>query len=141
MSEISERIEALSPEKLALLSARLKEKNKRVKRQSIPRRADAGSYPLSLEQQRLWFMNQLQPNSSFYNMGGAMRLTGELNIAVLEQTLTEIVRRHEALRASFPMRDGAPAQVVAAAARIKLTIKDLSQVAESDELATGLVNE
>ena len=104
MSEISERIEALSPEKLALLSARLKEKNKqRVKRQSIPRRADAGSYPLSLEQQRLWFMNQLQPNSSFYNMGGAMRLTGELDVAVLEQTLTEIVRRHEALRSSFPI--------------------------------------
>src|SRR5437762_7027867 len=133
MSEISQRIEALSPEKLALLSQRLKEKNQqRAKKQSIPRRTDSNSYPLSLEQQRLWFMNQLQPNSSFYNMGGAMRLTGELNIAVLEQTLSEIARRHEALRSSFPMSQGAPAQVVAAAAPIELSVNELSDIAVSE---------
>ncbi len=103
MSEISQRIEALSPEKLALLSRRLKEKNKRrARKQNILRRADSNSYPLSLEQQRLWFMNQLQPHSSFYNMGGAMRLTGDLKIEILEQTLSEIARRHEVLRSSFP---------------------------------------
>ena len=144
MSEISERIEALSPEKLALLSQRLKEKSKqRAKRQSIPRRTDSDSYPLSLEQQRLWFMNQLQPNSSFYNMGGAMRLTGELNLTVLEQTLSEIARRHEVLRSSFPVIQGAPAQVVAAAAAIKLTVKDLSGVAvsEREDVVARMVNE
>src|SRR5436190_931824 len=144
MSEIFQRIEVLSPEKLALLSQRLKEKNKqRAKKQSIPRRADSNSYPLSLEQQRLWFMNQLQPNSSFYNMGGAMRLTGDLNITVLEQTLTEIARRHEALRSCFPLIQGAPAQVVAPPAPVKLKVNDLSNIAvgEREEVAARMVNE
>lgn len=142
MSEISQRIEALSPEKLALLSQRLKEKNKqRAKKQSIPQRTDSNLHPLSLEQQRLWFINQLQPGSAFYNMGGAMRLRGDLDIAVLEQTLTEIARRHETLRSSFPMIQGAPVQVVAPAAPIKLSVEDLSDIAdiERDDVAVRVV--
>jgi amino acid adenylation domain-containing protein/FkbM family methyltransferase len=142
MSEISQRIEALSPEKLALLSRRLKEKTRqRARKQSILRRADSNLYPLSLEQQRLWFMNQLQPNSSFYNMGGAMRLTGDLKIEILEQTLSEIARRHEVLRSSFPMIQGVPAQVVAPPAAIKLKVHDLRNVAEREEVAARMINE
>ena len=54
--------------------------------------------PLSFAQQRLWFLDQLEPNSAFYNIPAAVRLSGPLNLAALERTFTEIVRRHEALR-------------------------------------------
>ena len=57
--------------------------------------------PLSFAQQRLWFLHQMEPESAVYNMPAAVRLTGQLNIAALEATLTEIVRRHESLRTSF----------------------------------------
>src|SRR5262245_25824619 len=50
--------------------------------------------PLSFAQQRLWFLDQLMPGSIAYNMSGAVRLSGPLNIAALEQSLTEVLRRH-----------------------------------------------
>jgi amino acid adenylation domain-containing protein len=144
MSDLSERLEALSPEKLAILSQRLKEKSQHAPRkQSVPRRNSNGHSPLSLAQQRLWFLSQLQPDSSFYNMAGAMRLTGRLNVPALEQTLSEIVRRHEVLRTSFPMSHGKPVQVIAPAEPLALRLTDLSHV-EADErerLAVSLINE
>jgi amino acid adenylation domain-containing protein len=68
--------------------------------------------PLSFAQQRLWFIDQLEPDSSAYNCSGALRLTGSLRIDVLTRTLTEIVRRHEMLRTTFASVDGRPVQVV-----------------------------
>ena len=72
---------------------------------------DAGLAPLSYAQQRLWFIHQLDPTSPAYNIPLAVRLTGRLDIAVLRATLTEIVRRHEALRTTFSVRDGEPQQI------------------------------
>ncbi len=60
-------------------------------------------FPASFAQQRLWFLHQLAPGNPFYNVGCALRLTGKLNLAALEQTFNEIVRRHEILRTSFIM--------------------------------------
>ena len=57
--------------------------------------------PLSFGQQRLWFLNQLDSNSSVYNIGAALRMEGPLNIGALERSLSEIVLRHEDLRTSF----------------------------------------
>ena len=51
--------------------------------------------PLSFAQQRLWFLDQLEPGSSVYNMSGAFRVSGRLDAAALERSLNEIVRRHE----------------------------------------------
>jgi len=62
--------------------------------------------PLSFAQQRLWFLDQLEPGSSAYNIPESLRLRGELDQDALERMLTEIVRRHEVLRTSFPSRDG-----------------------------------
>ena len=75
--------------------------------QPVPR---DGDLPLSFAQQRLWFIDQLDPGNSVYNFPVAVRLKGSLNLAALEQSLNEIVRRHEALRTTFSMVDGQPAQ-------------------------------
>ena len=144
MSDITKRLDALSPEKLALLSQRLKEKSQHApKKQSIQRRSKTDKNPLSLAQQRLWFLSQLQPDSSFYNMAGAMRLKGNLNVSALEQTLGEIVRRHEVLRASFPMSQGKPIQVIAQADSLKLEVTDLNEIdeAERESQALRLINQ
>jgi amino acid adenylation domain-containing protein/non-ribosomal peptide synthase protein (TIGR01720 family) len=100
--------------------------------------------PLSFAQQRLWFLNELEPGSFFYNIPVVLRLKGQLNLAVLEQTLSEIIRRHEVLRTTFvPGVDGAPSQRIAAPAPFKLTINDISglprveQEAEAIRLATA----
>src|SRR6185369_14352836 len=86
--------------------------------------------PLSFAQQRLWFLNQLEPNSSFYNCPGSIRLTGKLDAIAFDQTLNEIVRRHEILRTSFPMIDGQPVQSIAPAQHINLPVIDLSELPE-----------
>ena len=72
-----------------------------------------GLLPLSFAQQRLWFLEQLAAGKSSYNMLGGMRLSGQLNTAALEQTINEIVRRHEALRTTFINAAGQPRQVIA----------------------------
>jgi len=61
--------------------------------------------PLSFAQQRLWFLDQLEPDVAVYNVPVAVRMTGTLNIAALEQTFSEVVRRHEALRTTFAALD------------------------------------
>jgi acyl carrier protein len=68
--------------------------------------------PLSFAQQRLWFLDQLEPGSAFYNVPTAVRLQGELNVEALERTLTEIVRRHEVLRTVFQSVNGDAVQVI-----------------------------
>jgi amino acid adenylation domain-containing protein len=89
-------------------------------------RARAGVIPLSFAQQRLWFLDQLQPNSPFYNVPAAVRLSGPLDLSALDQALGGLVRRHEALRTSFVEVDGQPRQVVAqAGAALPLTLTDL----------------
>ena len=57
--------------------------------------------PLSYAQQRLWFLDQLEPNSPFYNISLALHLAGNLQVDVLKQSLQEIIQRHESLRTNF----------------------------------------
>ncbi|RAM49068.1 MAG: non-ribosomal peptide synthetase [Hapalosiphonaceae cyanobacterium JJU2] len=68
--------------------------------------------PLSFAQERLWFLDQLEGASATYNIHAALRLSGELNLNALQQTLEEVVRRHEVLRTSFANVDGTPVQVI-----------------------------
>ncbi|MGA9917346.1 MAG: condensation domain-containing protein, partial [Paraburkholderia sp.] len=89
-----------------------------------------GDLPLSFAQQRLWFIDQLDPGNSVYNFPVAVRLKGSLNLVALEKSLNEIVRRHEALRTTFSMVDGQPAQVIASTLSIALPIVDLRALAE-----------
>ena len=78
----------------------------------ITRVSRDGELPLSFAQQRLWFLDQLQPNSAGYNNASALRLKGPLDVKALEQTFSEIVRRHEILRTSFRSIRGNPVQVI-----------------------------
>ncbi|MBW4417924.1 MAG: amino acid adenylation domain-containing protein [Myxacorys californica WJT36-NPBG1] len=88
---------------------------------------EAYLFPTSFAQQRLWFFDQLSPQSAVYNVPAAIRLTGLLNVAALQQALNEIVRRHETLRSTFRMVDGQVVQVIAAQHRIALPMVDVQQ--------------
>jgi amino acid adenylation domain-containing protein/FkbM family methyltransferase len=102
-----------------------------------------GDLPLSFAQQRLWFLDQLEPGRSFYNIPVALALSGALQAPALEAALTEVVRRHEALRTTFASRDGRPVQVVGEPMSVPLTITDLSTLAEAErrERTVQLVRE
>jgi amino acid adenylation domain-containing protein len=91
--------------------------------------------PLSFAQQRLWFLDRLEPGSTLYSMPRALRLRGTLDAAALERALAEIVRRHEVLRTTYEERDGAPVQVVHAAADFILPIEDFSALPAEDREA------
>ena len=82
--------------------------------------------PLSFAQERLWFLDRLQPGGAFYNLPVPLRLEGALHRGALHRALGEIVRRHEALRTAFPEVDGAPVQRVAPFAGLALPVEDLS---------------
>jgi len=84
--------------------------------------------PLSFSQQRLWFLDQMQPGSTLYNMPVTRCFHGVLDVRALERALGEIVRRHEVLRTTFAEVEGAPAQIIAPFAGFTLTIEDLSSL-------------
>ena len=88
--------------------------------------------PLSFAQQRLWFLHELEPTSSFYNVPVAVRLRGRLQIDAMQRTLNEIVRRHESLRTSFPTIDAQPVQSIAPALALDLPLIDLSTLREEE---------
>ncbi|HXQ72674.1 MAG TPA: amino acid adenylation domain-containing protein [Pyrinomonadaceae bacterium] len=84
--------------------------------------------PLSFAQQRLWFLDQLEPNSAFYNIPAAVRVSGQLNLPALERTFTEIVRRHEALRTRFVTVDGEARQIISQPAPVAIHVTDLTEM-------------
>lgn len=98
----------------------------------IQRVGREGALALSFAQQRLWFIHQLEPDSAFYNRNSALRLTGPLNVPALEQSLSEIMRRHEVLRTTFAQVDGEPQQVISPPRSFKLSMIDLSELDEAN---------
>jgi amino acid adenylation domain-containing protein/thioester reductase-like protein len=87
-----------------------------------------GDIPLSYAQQGLWFLNQLFPDSAFYNNMLALRITGSLDAAQLNRAFTAALARHEALRTRFPADDGVPAQVIDPVSDVRLDRADLSSL-------------
>src|SRR5256714_15594493 len=88
--------------------------------------AEPTAIPLSFAQQRLWFIDQLEPNSPLYNVPTVLRIQGTLNTGALQQALNTIVARHEALRTRFVYADGNPTQLVEPDAVVKIAWHDLS---------------
>ena len=95
-----------------------------------------GALPLSFAQQRLWFIHQMQPDSASYHLPGAFRLTGALDTAALARSLSEIVRRHTALRTTFSRDE--PRQRIAPAEPVALPITDLCTLPATERLAEAL---
>src|SRR4030095_14980022 len=102
-----------------------------------------GSLPLSFAQQRLWFIDQLEPGSALYNIPGAVRLEGRLDVEALERSVNEIVRRHESLRTRFEVEAGEPEQVIDAWEPRRLEITDLTALpaAEREDKAQRIMSE
>ncbi|HWF05181.1 MAG TPA: amino acid adenylation domain-containing protein, partial [Candidatus Angelobacter sp.] len=87
--------------------------------------AQTNNAPLSFAQQRIWFLDQMNPGGAVYNMPFEMRLSGQLNTYALERSLNRIVARHEALRTRFALVDGMPVQLVAVEHQFKVDQADL----------------
>lgn len=139
MSKLAKSNINMTDEKRALLEVLLREGGiESSTTQRISRRKQSDPVPLSFAQQRLWFLDQLTPGSSFYNISQAIRLRGHLDIKTLEASLSEVVRRHEILRTSFPMVDGMPAQVIAPAQPVTMSIIDLRGKPEIEREAEAL---
>jgi len=118
----------LSADKLELFEYLLEEEGIEDVAQTdiISPRDKTGLVPLSFAQQRLWFLDQLEPGSPAYNIAGALRMAGQLDVRALGRSLSEIVRRHESLHTSFVVVGGLPTQVIASASHLPLAFDDLT---------------
>ena len=134
----------LSPKKRALFELLLAEKRKSKKPRAatvIPVRPDDGSAPLSFAQQRMWFLDRLEPESASYNLAFPVRLRGQLDTGALEASLNEMVSRHAILRTNFKLVADQPVQFISAHRPLALPVWDLrnlpveQQYTKADQLA------
>ena len=133
MSSSTKLISELSGKKRAILEAFLREQGiGKTKSERIPRRTESGPAPLSFAQQRMWFLDQLEPDSPLYNIHMGVELLGPLNVPVLQRSIAEILRRHEVLRTTFAVIDDRPVQVINKNAGFKLPVNDLRELGESE---------
>src|SRR5215213_5232703 len=141
MSDLAERITALSPQQRALFEAMLRKKGLRApEAQTIPRveRTASNLYPPSIDQERLWFIEQLQPGNTAYNIFTASRLRGPLDVGAMHAAANELLRRHEVLRTTFKVVEGQPMQFVAPTLELSLAPVDLEPLPRAEREAEAL---
>jgi len=132
-TELTQRLANLSPARRALLEKRLKEKGfDALVPQAIRRRATSEEVPVSFAQERLWFLNQLDPENPAYNDSRAFRLYGHLDVEALQQSLNRIVARHEVLRTTIVTVDGLPKQLIAPTRTVELPLVDLRELTHTN---------
>lgn len=110
MTDLNQRLAGLSPEKRALLMQQLSKQTAPAARREITRQPRPARIPVSHAQNRLWFLEQMDPNSATYNVPSAMWMRGRPDCAILQRSLDEIVRRHEVLRTAIATDDIGPQQ-------------------------------
>jgi amino acid adenylation domain-containing protein len=98
-------------------------------------------FPATFAQQRLWFLDQMQPGNTSYSIPWSIRISGQLDCQALQRTINEIVRRHEILRTTFSLVEGEPSQVIAKHLRIPLPVIDLSLCSDRESEAEKLIRE
>ena len=98
--------------------------------ETIGRRAGRENAPVSFAQQRLWFLDQLDPGLGFYNIARGYRLEGDLDVPALERAFRGIEERHEVLRTVFALTADGPVQVVGPAGGVKVSTTDLTGLPE-----------
>jgi amino acid adenylation domain-containing protein len=144
MEDLSKRLSELSPARRELLARLLKEKGMKTASLPIMPRSQVSDHaPLSYAQQRMWFLNQLEPGSTVYNVNTIIPIAPSLSIEVIEKSLNEIVRRHESLRTTFPSVEGEPQQVISPEFRLELPVVDIRDKPdrESEEEVLRLMGE
>jgi alpha-ketoglutarate-dependent taurine dioxygenase len=131
MIDLAKLISDLSPAKRDTLLRQLNMQSDRPAPALEPitvAESDAGPFPLSFGQQRLWFLQQLEPNNPAYNYPLLISLKGSLDIVALKRSFTEILSRHDALRANFTRLDGQPVQSVRPCEPADLELIDLTHL-------------
>jgi amino acid adenylation domain-containing protein len=141
---LTNKLAQLSLQDLKLLSKKINRQQGAAAMAHLPiRHTERQSTPLSFGQERLWFLDQLVPGNPAYNWPIAIRCTVPLDLQFYTRTLEEMLRRHQVLRASFPMVNGAPVQMVAPVETPYVQVTDLSAlpVAEREATMQRLVRE
>jgi amino acid adenylation domain-containing protein len=129
--DISALRSGLSETKRALLEKRLRGKTSSTSEmERVPKRTDYGPAALSFAQQRLWFLDQLDPGKPFYNNSVGLRMRGNLNVEALKKSFDGIIARHEILRTAFSTINAEPVQVVSAPSETTIEFTDLSHLPE-----------
>jgi amino acid adenylation domain-containing protein len=129
MKDLSQQIANLTPEQRSLFEQKLRQKGiKSPQFQLIAKRGNDDHLPLSFSQQRLWFVQQLEPDNYSYNMASAFQIKGKLNVTALEKSFNEIVKRHETLRTTFDIDSSKqPRQIINPYQPFELPIVDVTE--------------
>ena len=117
---------------LAQLIETVRGEHKQIKEAPLVVVSREGDLPLSFAQQRLWFLDKLEPGSATYNVPRVIEIKGALKVEAFSQALNVLVARHESLRTSFETVDGHPRMVIAPKVELALPVVDLSQLAASE---------
>ncbi|MEH0416183.1 non-ribosomal peptide synthetase [Streptomyces sp. B21-083] len=126
MTDTHPSAEDLSPAERERLLAALRQRPRAGGRDGIPARRPGAPVLASLTQQRIWLLDQIRPGLPTYNETAGWRLTGDLDTAVLRDCLSEIVRRHEALRTTFTDSADGPVQLIGEPRPVRLDVTDLT---------------
>ena len=141
---LAERIARLSPEQRALYERKSRELQVKSIQSRIPRLQGSGPWPASTDQTALWFIQQLEPGTSAYNIGNGFRVKGHLDVALFETCLNVVAQRHQILRTVFKAIDGKPFQFVTDM-KFSVPVIDVSQQpdpeAAAHEAVTRLIRE
>jgi acyl carrier protein len=118
---------------IAGLSERIRVTTPDSTRVPVTPRSRDGAALLSFAQERLWFLDQLEPGTTAYNTSSAIRLMGPLDVAALERSLNEVVSRHEILRTIFVNHNGRPQQSILPTLSINIPVTDASECTDAPE--------
>ena len=137
MSDASLALASLTPEQRVRLADRLRERRRTAADDDrITPRPDQGQHPLSPAQERIWKLSRLRTGDPVYNVHEAKRLRGPLDVDALRRSFAEVVRRHEALRATFLNDAGTPRQRIAAPSQVAFDVEvDVDGVSTALEIA------
>ncbi len=136
MSDFAKRLAALTPERRRLLLQKVQEKKNSARETFISplasqrQKKTSNMFPLSFAQERLWFLDQLDPENAFYNMPFRFLLQGRLHLEALSRSLTSLITRHEILHTTFPCVENQPVQMLAAIPQNALSLIDLQGLSE-----------
>ena len=137
-SDIAGQVAGLSPEERELFELLLRQQGIDVRGTLILPRPTNAAPPLSFAQQRLWFLNQLEPGDASYNISTTVRLNGPLDAKVLEECLNAVVRRHESLRTAFVADGGEARQIVTPEAHVAIERFDFTGEPEGERDTAAL---